>query len=168
MTEVNGITGIVEYENSSQLKVYGVLGSPAEITGGTLTKIGTGSGFPIREGITRLYDNTNKRFAKMVSEMRFMPSTNYNYGTVFCIEGNQIAVAPASCVSVDVYYLKNPTELADDSVECEFGGSIEPMILDLAESELFLADNRPNRGNLAYERAFNQIQVLNGRLSDFG
>lgn len=122
--------------------------------------------FPIRNGITRLYDNVNKRFAKLIPESDFMPSTTYSYGTVFCIEGNQIAVAPATCLSVDVYYLKKPTDLADDSTECEFGESIEPIILDFAESEIFNADNRQNRGNLAYQRAFQQIQLLNQRLAE--
>ncbi len=122
--------------------------------------------FPIRNGITRLYDNVNKRFAKLIPEMEFMPSTTYSYGTVFCIEGNQIAVAPATCLSVDVYYLKNPTELADGSTECEFGESVEPILLDLAEAEIFFADNRQNRGKLAYERAFQYIQLLNQRLGE--
>ena len=129
------------------------------------TLFGAGN-FPIRDGITRLYDNTNKRFAKLIPEMDFMPSTTYSYGTVFCIEGNQIAVSPATCASVDVYYLKKPTDLADGSTECEFNESIEPILLDLAESEIFFADNRQNRGNLAYQRAFQQIQILNQRLAE--
>jgi len=166
MTDVNGLTGIVEEVAGNNFQVKGVLGSPAETTGGTVTKVGDGSGFPIREGITRLYDNTNKRFAKIIPEMEFMPSATYSYGTVFCVEGNQIAVAPASCVSVDVYYLKNPTDLADTSAECEFSESLEPILLDLAESEIFFADNRQNRGNLAYQRAFQQIQILNQRLAE--
>ena len=120
--------------------------------------------FPVREGITRVYDNTNKRYTQIVPESDFMPSSTYSYGTICCLEGNQLAVAPSTVTSVDVHYLTPPTAIADNGTASEWYNGLENIILDLAESEIFYADNRPNRAGIAYQRGINMIQSLNERL----
>ena len=127
------------------------------------TLFGGISTFPVREGITRIYDNTNSRYAQLVPEQSFMPSKTYSYGTIACIEGNQLAIAPSTVTSIDVHYIAQPTAIANDSTVDEWYNGLENIILDLAESEIFYADNRPNRAGVAYQRAINMIQTLNDR-----
>ena len=164
MTDVNGLTGIVEGVAGNNFSVKGVLGSPAETTGGTVTKVDDGSGFPVREGITRIYDNTNGRYAQLVPEQSFMPSKTYSYGTMACIEGNKLTIAPSTVTSVDIHYIAQPTTIANDSTVDEWYNGLENIVLDLAESEIFYADNRPNRAGVAYQRGVNMIQSLNDRI----
>jgi len=164
MTDVNGLTGIVEGVFGNTFKIKGVLGSPAETTGGTVTKVDDGSGYPIRNGITKVYDRSHKRYAQIVSQRSFMPSPTYDYGTICCLDDDKLELAPTSCTGIDVHYIKEPDEIASNSTECEWNNSLEPILLDLAESEIWYADNRPNRGNLAYQRAVNMIQSLNDRI----
>tara|TARA_Y100001963_G_scaffold68984_1_gene96102 strand:- start:11391 stop:12227 length:837 start_codon:yes stop_codon:yes gene_type:complete len=165
MVEVNGIIGIVEDAgNGNDFKIKGVLGSPAESTGGTVTKINDGSGYSIRNGIYKVYDKTNNRIAKLVEEADFPLESDYPYGSVYCVSDNKILINPSSCVSADVYYIKIPTAIANTSVECELNSALEPVLLDLAESTMWYADNRQGRGDKAYQRAVTSIQTLNERL----
>tara|TARA_Y100001963_G_scaffold144200_1_gene216038 strand:+ start:415 stop:1284 length:870 start_codon:yes stop_codon:yes gene_type:complete len=164
MTDVNGITGTVEGVAGNNFSVKGVLGSPAETTGGTVTKLDDGSSYPVREGITRIYDNTNSRYAQLVPEQSFMPSSKtYSYGTMACIEGYKLTIVPNTVASVDIHYIAQPTAIANDSVVSEWYNGLENIILDFAESEIFYADNRPNRAGVPYQRAINMIQTLNDR-----
>ena len=73
-------------------------------------------------------------------------------------------ISPTTCVSVDVYYIKEPTAIANDSSECELNSSLETILLDLAESMLFRADNDLQRASLAEKKAFDQIKTLNERV----
>ena len=164
MTDVNGIIGIVEGVAGNDFNVKGVLGSPAETTGGTVTKVDDGSGYSIRNGIYKVYDKTNLRNAHMFEEDKFPSGETYAYGTAFCISDNKILINPTTCASVDVHYIKEPSAIADNSTECELNSILEIILLDLAESSLWYLDNRHGRGDKAYQRAVNVIQTLNERL----
>lgn len=165
MIDVNGLAGIVEdADNGNDFKIKGVLGAPAESTGGTVTKINDGSGYSIRNGIYKVYDKTNNRIAKLVEEADFPLESDYPYGSVYCVSDNKILINPSSCVSADVYYMKIPTAIANTSVECELNSALEPILLDLTESTMWYADNRQGRGDKAYQRAVTSIQTLNERL----
>ena len=63
-----------------------------------------------------------------------------------------------------MHYLTPPTAIADNGTASEWYNGLENIILDLAESEIFYADNRPNRAGIAYQRGINMIQSLNERL----
>lgn len=164
MTDVNGLTGIVEGVAGNNFSVKGVLGGPAETTGGTVTKLYDGNGLSLRNGIIKVYDRTNSRFANIVSHDSFTTGDDYAYGTICCVGEKNLTISPTSCVAVDVYYIKTPTDIANSAVECEFNKTIEQIILDLAEAEIFNADNRTNRANVAYQRGVNMIQSLNDRI----
>jgi len=165
MLDVNGLTGIVEGVDGNDFKIKGVLGSPAETTGGTATRKGAGN--PIRNGIYKIYDKTNKRKAYIVPEQEFPDDTKYPYGTICCISDNKLLVNPSTCVSIDVFYIKEPTSFVDNATECDFGASLEVVLLDLAESELWYADKNQVQGEKCYSRAMEHITMLNSRLGEF-
>ena len=71
-------------------------------------------------------------------------------------------ILPATTVSVDVMYLKRPTDMAASAVECLLDEDQHEIILDFAESALWLTANQPGRSTAAYERAAQSIGVLNG------
>tara|TARA_B100000965_G_C19558626_1_gene743417 strand:- start:851 stop:1684 length:834 start_codon:yes stop_codon:yes gene_type:complete len=164
MTDVNSLSGTVEGVAGNDFQVQGVLGNPAETTGGTVTKINDGSGYSIRNGIYKVYDITNSRDAKFFEEENFPSGSSYSYGTAYCVSENSVLINPTSCVSADFYYIKEPTAIANDSTECELNSSLEIILLDLAESSLYYQDNRQSRGDKAYQRAVTVIQTLNERL----
>tara|TARA_R100000742_G_C4278674_1_gene101813 strand:- start:1424 stop:2152 length:729 start_codon:yes stop_codon:yes gene_type:complete len=65
--------------------------------------------------------------------------------------------------AVDVWYIKNPTAIADNSTECELNVALHETVIDFAESQLWKMDNKPDRANNAYTSAINQIKALNDR-----
>ena len=65
--------------------------------------------------------------------------------------------------AVDVWYIKNPTAIADNATECELNVALHETVLDFAESQLWKMDNKPERANNAYTSAINQIKALNDR-----
>jgi len=71
-------------------------------------------------------------------------------------------ILPATTVSVDVMHLKRPTDMAANATECLLDEDQHEIILDFAESALWLTANRLERSNAAYERAAQSIGVLNG------
>ena len=81
------------------------------------------------------------------------------------ISSNVLRINPATCVSATVHYIKEPTAFTNTATECDLIDILEPILLDLAESELWNADNRLQQGANAYKKGFEQIQILNGRFS---
>ena len=163
MTDVNGLTGIIESVNGTQFQVKGVLGSPAETTGGTVVKVDGGDA--IRNGIYKVYDETNKVYCSLIRGEEFEENKSYSYGTVYSVSSDVLKINPSSCVSATVFYLKKPTDFSDSATECDLIDILEPILLDFAESELWNADNKLNQGATAYKKAFDQIQILNGRFA---
>tara|TARA_Y100001963_G_scaffold101200_1_gene139225 strand:+ start:178 stop:1071 length:894 start_codon:yes stop_codon:yes gene_type:complete len=177
MTDVNGLIGEIEEVATDTFQVKGVLGSPAETTGGIVTRFSSDL-LPLRNGIIRFMDVTNNRVAKIVPQKDFPSNENYPYGTIVCLSGlvggamsngqefQMFKISPINVSSVEVEYLTQPQDIADDSVEASIDDALEPILLDLAEAEIFFADNRQSRGNLAYQRALKQIEILNLRLKE--
>ena len=64
---------------------------------------------------------------------------------------------------IDVWYLKNPTDIAANNTECELNVALHEVVLDFAESQLWKMDNKPERAGVAYTNAINQIKALNDR-----
>ena len=80
----------------------------------------------------------------------------------------KIHVQPSTVSQIKVWYIKSPTPYVygtassmDD--ECELNSSLEGVVLDLAESELWRSDGNLNRANGALQNGMAVIQVLNGR-----
>ncbi len=154
------LTGLIRNYYLSDLKVKA---DAKTVSSGacTFTVIGA---TPIRNGIYKVYDITNSRDAKFFEEENFPTGTKYSYGTAYCVSENSVLVNPSSCVSADIYYIKEPTAIANGSTECDLNSSLEIILLDLAESSLYYQDNRQSRGDKAYQRAVTVIQTLNERL----
>ena len=121
------------------------------------------SGVPIRKGIIKVYDNTNNRFVSFKRFEDFDVSSDYKYGTVATVMGSEILISPTTCLSVDVWYLKEPSDIANDTTECPIDEILEPLLLDFAEAELWRADNRINRASTAVGNATQHLQILNAR-----
>ena len=68
-------------------------------------------------------------------------------------------------IGIYIYYIKVPTDLTDSALSnLEINEMFSTTLLDLAEAEIFYADNRLNRGSIAHKRAMEMIQVYNSRL----
>ena len=69
--------------------------------------------------------------------------------------------------SIDVWYLKSPTNLASGDpagdVECELNPALQELVLDFAEAQLWRMDAKPERAAAAYSNALNVVKVLNER-----
>ena len=80
----------------------------------------------------------------------------------------KIHVQPSTVNQIKVWYIKTPTPYTysdatsmDD--ECELNSSLEGIVLDLAESELWRSDSNLNRANGALQNAMAVITILIGR-----
>ena len=139
-TEVESITSGGDNRLTSTMQLKGVKGQfseTLETTGGTIRKVNEGAGTPIRNGVYKIYDKTNKSFARLVREKDF--ENGGSYGSQFCFSSEgKILINPSSCVLADVYYISQPDDFTDSETECSFGEELEYIILDLAESELSL------------------------------
>tara|TARA_Y100001963_G_scaffold79462_1_gene110306 strand:+ start:2281 stop:2916 length:636 start_codon:yes stop_codon:yes gene_type:complete len=65
--------------------------------------------------------------------------------------------------AIDVWYLQSPADLAADAVECVLNPSLQELVLDFAEAQLWRMDAKPDRAAAAYSNALNVIKVLNER-----
>lgn len=131
---------------------------------------------PIRGGVIAInvYDvvsnaSVDLGFANMIEpqdakrlENSYLAGSDSN--PVAYIFNEAIYVKPVKASgAVDVWYLKNPTAIADNSTECELNIALHESILDFAESQLWKMDNKPDRAGVAYSNAVNQIKALNDR-----
>lgn len=172
MTDVNGLIGVVEGVAGNDFQVKGVLGSPEETTGGTVTKLadinGSDSAYSLKDGILKVINTTQNETVQLVElkDFRFPPSTTYKYGSIGCVGPDSLFISPTSCTAIDVYFLKIPTEIENNSTECDLSSALEQILLDLAEARLFQLDNELQRSSVAEKRALQQIQVLNARVGE--
>jgi len=131
---------------------------------------------PIRGGVIALkvYDvvsnaSVDLGFANIIEpqdakrlENSYLAGSDSN--PVAYIFNETIYVKPVKAVgAVDVWYIKNPTAIADNSTECELNVALHESILDFAESQLWKMDNKPDRAGVAYTNAVNQVKALNER-----
>ena len=127
-----------------------------------------GSDRPIRNGITGVFDETNDKWCTMIEHKDIKDLENsYLSGTTtnpvaFSFD-ETIYVQPTSCVLIDVWYIKAPTDLTASSNECELNISLQETVLDFAEAQLWRMDSKPERATSAYNSALNVIKTLNER-----
>ena len=132
---------------------------------------------PLRGGITAIYDNTNSKFCNMIEpkdvkrlENTYLDGTTKN-PVAYVFQGT-IYVKPISVTSIDIWYLKQPTDFIynqDNSssagmlYDCELNPALQELVLDFAESQLWRMDAKSDRAQLSYNNALNTIKVLNER-----
>ena len=123
---------------------------------------------PIRNGITGIYDETNDVWCTMIEpgdvkrlENSYLDGSTSN--PVAYVFADTIYIKPTSVSSIDVWYIKEPTDLAASGTECELNPALQEMVLDFAESQLWRMDAKSDRAQSAYNNALNLVKVLNDR-----
>ena len=76
---------------------------------------------------------------------------------------DSIYIKPTSVSTIDVWYIKAPTDLTASSTECELNIALQEMVLDFAESQLWRMDAKSDRATSAYNSALNMMKALNER-----
>jgi hypothetical protein len=123
---------------------------------------------PIRNGIIKIYDETNDKWCTIV-EFKDVKKLENSYlagdttSPRAFIFDETIYIQPTSCVLIDVWYLKAPTALANDSNECVLNTALHDIVLDLAESKCWRMDGKPEKAQIAQNSATSMIGVLNER-----
>ena len=125
---------------------------------------------PIRNGIIGIYDETNDKWCTFINprDVHTLDSQYYSGTTsspIAYIFSETIYVKPTTVSTVDIWYLKSPTDLADDSTECELNPALQEAVLDFAEAQLFRADGKIDRADMAYKTAAGSISALNQRVN---
>jgi hypothetical protein len=134
---------------------------------------------PIRGGVIAVkgYNKTGAEGSYVVSDLGFANmiepqdvkrlENSYLAGStsnvVAYVFKESLYVEPTTVEAVDIWFLKNPTDIANDDTECELNIALHEVILDFAESQLWKMDNKPDRAGVAYTNAINQIKALNER-----
>ena len=132
---------------------------------------------PLRGGITAIYDNTNSKFCNMIEpkDVKRLENTYLNGSAsnpVAYVFQATIYVKPITTTSIDIWYLKQPTDfvynqdnisVAGMDYDCELNPALQELVLDFAESQLWRMDAKSDRAQLSYNNALNTIKVLNER-----
>jgi len=134
---------------------------------------------PIRGGVIAVkgYNKTGAEGSYVVSDLGFANmiepqdvkrlENSYLAGStsnvVAYVFKESLYVEPTTVEAVDIWFLKNPTDIANDDTECELNIALHEVILDFAESQLWKMDNKPDRAGVASTNAINQIKALNER-----
>ena len=132
---------------------------------------------PIRGGIVGVFDNTNGLWCTMIEakdvkrlENSYLSGDTSN--AVFYAFKETIYIKPTTVSSIDVWYLKAPTDFVytDSSASsggmastCELNPALYELVLDFAESQLWRMDAKNDRATSAYNSALNILKTLNER-----
>jgi len=126
------------------------------------------SSVPIRNGIISVMISDGN-YATMI-DVRDVAKTQNSLlsGTstnpVSYVFDEKIYILPTSTDSLDVRYLKEPTDITDSSSsESLLNESLHEIVLDFAESQLWRMDAQSDRAASAYTSGSNIINALNGR-----
>ena len=124
---------------------------------------------PIRNGIIAIYDATNSKWCIMIdpADQKRLENT-YLAGSItnpiaFVFREEIHTQGPGATDTLNVWYLKEPTALAADAVECELNIALQEPVIDFAESQLWKMAGRHDQATAASGNATAQIQALNAR-----
>ena len=141
--------------------------NPSTGTAGQMT-YAAASVAPIRNGIVGIYDDTNDKWCTMIEpgEIKGQENSYLSGDTsapVAWTFGESIYVRPTTIALIDIWYIKAPTALAASGSECDLNISLQEILLDFAEAQLWRMDAKAERGNVAYSNAMNMVKILNER-----
>ena len=105
-----------------------------------------------------IYCETVGEYARIIPYAQFDQNSTYAYGTIATVHAGQITVS-ATCLSATVDYLYTQ-KIGIDSTAHPFPERLMPIMLDLAEAELWRADNKGDRATTVYGNAISQIGIL--------
>ena len=126
----------------------------------------------LRNGVLNVYDNANTTWLHLVDPMDLKksangylaPGVNYRIAYVF---GANLNVDPQTA-DITVWYLGVPTDLttttiADGSTTLQLNTALHPIIVDMAEAELWRQDGKSEKADSILATAYKEIAVLNER-----
>lgn len=115
------------------------------------------------DGIFKIYDDTNNVWATIVQPIDFnFDSASSKYGTMATVMDNKLYITPSSCTNVDIWHLRGVADIPASSDEItQLDPLLHHIVVDLAESELWRADNRSERANAPYQNAMTKINQIN-------
>ena len=110
--------------------------------------------------ITNISENKNNK------DNAYFAGTTAN--PICQIFNESIWVQPSTINQIQVWYLKPPivytsTSASSMASECDLNTALEPIVLDLAEAELWRSDGNLNRADRALQNAMTVIQILNNK-----
>lgn len=124
----------------------------------------------MRNGIEKVYDETNTRWIHLVDPMDLekennaylAPSATYPIAYVY---GGTLYTKP-SVASISIYHLGQPTPYVEGGNvgdECPLNAGLHPLVLDLAEAELWKMDGKGEKATAVIGIVNTEIQTLNAR-----
>lgn len=123
---------------------------------------------PIRNGIIAVFDETDSKFCTIITakDLKRLQNSYLAASTdnpVAYVFAESIFVEPATITAIDVWYIREPNDLAADAVECEFNIALHELVVDFAEAQLWRAANQAERSATAKSNALDYIGILNQR-----
>ena len=123
---------------------------------------------PLSNAITGVYDETNNLWCTMIeaSEVKSLENQYLNGDStnpVAYVFADSIYVKPTTIGTIDVWYVKSPTDLTASNTECELNIALQEMVLDFAEAQLWRMDSKSDRANSAYNSALTMVKTLNDK-----
>jgi len=127
----------------------------------------------VRNGVQKVYSVTDSKWLHLVDPMDLEKTGNLyltpsaDYGITY-IYGTNLTVLPAaSGTSITIWYLKQPTPYTTVSTsrddECPLNPALHPLVVDLAEAELWKQDGKGEKAIEVLKIANKEIQTLNER-----
>ena len=124
----------------------------------------------VRNGLEKVYDVTNGKWLHLVdtkdlekeNNLYLAPGTNYGIAYIY---GATLFIDPHSA-SVKVYHLGQPTpyvQSSNEGDECPLNAGLHPLVLDLAEAELWKMDGKGEKALAIMNIVNTEISTLNAR-----
>lgn len=159
---------VVNLVNNAYLTELQVIDAAKAMTANALA-FSSLANVPIRNGIIAVKDATGGKWANMIDpgdqkrlENTYLAASSIN--PIAYIFNEKIYVeGPGATDTIDVWYLKEPTDLAASATECELNVSLHQLVVDFAEAQLWKMANNLDQANGAQKNAYDQIQALNAR-----
>lgn len=141
----------------------------------TLDSANLGSGnFPILDKrILDVYDGKNYRWCiqvesedrKSLKDVDWDNTDNYLPETYFYVYADTLYLLPSNVDTIDIYYLKQPSDIANDSTGLGWSEQLKEPLLDFAEAELWRMDGNESRMSTAYSAGANYLSALNATIT---
>jgi len=125
----------------------------------------------VRNGVEKVYDATNTKWLHLVdskdlekeNNIYLASGTDYGFAYVY---GANLIVKP-HVASITIYYLGQPTPYTSTpdilGNECPLNAGLHPLVLDLAEAELWKMDGKGEKASAIMNAVSTEVQTLNAR-----
>lgn len=167
---------VVNMIDNTYLTELQTIKNDQSLTNGSVT-FATAGIDPIRGAIIGVFDETNDVWCTMIEpgDVKRLENSYLSGNTtnpVAYVFGSTIYVKPTSIATVDIWYLKSPTDFNhSDSgstaggmgYQCELNDALQELVLDFAEAQLWRMDSKLDRASSAYNSAINVVKALNDR-----